>query len=164
MVESRGLTEGMVWDALKDVHDPEIPTLSIVELKIVRSVSVQGARIAVEITPTFSGCPALDLMKDQIIEKVVSLGAKDVAVNINRSLVWSTDLLDHETKLKLREHGIAPPPVLGKNLAVTLQLPVECPYCGSSETTLESSFGPTLCRQIFYCDKCRQSFERFKPL
>ena len=163
-VTARHITEEQVWDALREVMDPEIPVLSLVDLHVVRSVEVQENKVKVVITPTFSGCPALDHMKGEIHEKLTELGVEHIDVVVNRSLSWSTDLLDDSAKSKLRSFGVAPPPTRQENLSITLSLPVECPFCGSSHTNLESPFGPTLCKQIFYCDNCRQSFERFKPL
>lgn len=163
--DERQITEEQVWDALRDVQDPEIPVLSIVDLRIVRAVEVSDDTVKVVITPTFSGCPALDHMKEQIHEKLSGLGVQHIDVVVNRSLSWSTDLLDDSVKSKLRSFGVAPPPMKQENsLSVALSLPVECPFCSSSHTNLESPFGSTLCKQIFYCDNCRQSFERFKPL
>jgi ring-1,2-phenylacetyl-CoA epoxidase subunit PaaD len=154
----------IVWELLGEVQDPEIPTLSLTDLKIVRSVEVSGSSAKIVITPTFSGCPAIDHIRTLITDKLLSAGFTSVDVIIDRSRPWSSDLLDESAKEKLRSFGIAPPPAKSENLAVTLSLPVACPFCGSKQTTLESEFGPTLCRQIFYCEDCSQSFERFKPL
>ncbi len=156
--------EEEVWTALSQIADPEIPVLSLVDLHIVRAVHVLGKRVVVEMTPTFLGCPALDYMKDQIREKLLDLGFEEVQVELKLSPAWSTDMLDDDVKEKLRAFGIAPPVRKKENLAATLAQLVECPFCGSSQTHLTSPFGPTLCRQIFFCDQCRQSFERFKPV
>ncbi|HWP83536.1 MAG TPA: 1,2-phenylacetyl-CoA epoxidase subunit PaaD [Bacteroidota bacterium] len=161
---SRSIHQEAVWELLGEIPDPEIPTISITDLKIVRNVAVEGASVTVVLTPTFSGCPALDHMRTLIEEKLRAAGFETVNVTLDRSLPWSSDLLTESVKEKLRSFGIAPPPKRGENLAVTLSLPVACPYCGSAQTTLENEFGPTLCRQIFYCQHCSQSFERFKPL
>ena len=157
-------TEQQVFDALAEISDPEIPVLSVVDMKIISHVEVHDNSVSVEITPTFVGCPALELIKDQIRSKLLSLGFEQVSVQTNFTKPWSTDLLDSQAKEKLRTFGIAPPVTVQLNLAQTLAEPVPCPFCNSQRTHLESSFGPTLCKQIFYCDSCRQSFERFKPL
>lgn len=161
---THSLEEERVWDALAEVVDPEIPVLSIVEMKIVSRVEVDGTSVSVEITPTFVGCPAIGLLKDQIRERLSRMGFAEVRVETNFSSPWTTDNLSAATKEKLRSFGIAPPGAVEIDLASALSRPVACPYCGAPETRVESAFGPTLCKQIFYCDSCRQSFERFKPL
>lgn len=159
------LNEHLVWASLHDVKDPEIPALSLVELGVVRSVTVDGERVHVALAPTFSGCPALELMRRQVEEKLLGLGFVEANVTIDRSLAWSSDMLNGEARRKLKAFGVTPPPAKGEiSLSAALSLPVECPFCGSNETTLESAFGSTLCKQIYYCERCRQSFERFKPL
>ncbi|MCI0706917.1 MAG: phenylacetate-CoA oxygenase subunit PaaJ [Ignavibacteriae bacterium] len=163
-VEVQQITLTDAWQALSEISDPEIPVLSLVDLKIIRDVRVEGATATVELTPTFLGCPALDYMKNEIREKLLALGFQTVNVELKLSPAWSTDLLGEEAREKLRVFGIAPPEKRAATLAESLKKPVVCPYCRSSETRLESSFGPTLCKQIYYCEHCRQSFERFKTL
>jgi ring-1,2-phenylacetyl-CoA epoxidase subunit PaaD len=159
MVESKA-TIAEVWKSLGKVMDPQIPVLSIVDLKIVRSVETQGSVVAVHITPTFTGCPALDMIAESIRERLREDGFEHVKVTKDMSARWSTELLDVSARQKLKEFGIAPPGAIG----VQIELPVLCPFCDSSNTKLENSFGPTLCRQLYYCNSCRQSFERFKSL
>ncbi|MBI3004119.1 MAG: phenylacetate-CoA oxygenase subunit PaaJ [Ignavibacteriales bacterium] len=156
--------EEKAWKALNSVQDPEIPVLSLVDLQIIRSVRTKGNDVEVEMTPTFMGCPALDRMKEDIQVRLREAGFDEITVNVDRTSSWSTDLLTEPTKEKLRVFGIAPPPKMNETLPVTLLLPVSCPFCGSTKTNLESPFGSTLCKQLYYCDSCRQSFERFKPL
>lgn len=153
-----------VWKALGEVADPEIPVLSLVDLGVIRSVQVQESGVEIEMTPTFTGCPALERMKEDVEMKLKSKGFESVVIRVNHAVQWSTDNLDETTKEKLRVFGIAPPPKTMESLAVTLELPVVCPFCSSARTHLESPFGATLCKQIYYCDSCLQSFERFKPL
>ncbi len=162
---NRSLDDERVWEALASVKDPEIPVLSIVDMKIVSRVRASGTAVEVEITPTFAGCPALALMKDEIRKVLTEMGFTDVSVETNFTAPWSTDLLEPDAREKLRSFGIAPPPrPVQIDLGRALAEPVACPYCASAATHLESAFGATLCKQIFYCDACRQSFERFKPL
>lgn len=156
--------EAEVWKALGEVADPEIPVLSLVELGVIRSVRLQESGVEVEMTPTFTGCPAMERMKEDVEMKLKSIGFEPVVIRVNRTVGWSTDNLDESAKEKLRIFGIAPPPKTRESLAVTLDLPVMCPFCSSARTHLESPFGATLCKQIYYCDSCLQSFERFKPL
>ncbi len=156
--------ESKAWNALQTVQDPEIPALSLLDLHIIRSVKVEDNGVEVEMTPTFMGCPALERMKEDVRLRLYEAGFTSVRVHVNHSTPWSTDLLGERAKEKLKEFGIAPPPRMTNSLPATLLLPVSCPFCASSETHMESAFGSTLCKQIYYCNSCRQSFERFKPL
>lgn len=160
----RKLSLAEAWEALESIRDPEIPVLSLVELQVVRHLRVEGATVDVEMTPTFLGCPALEYLKGEVRRKLLEVGFEQVSITLKLSPPWSTDLLSPEVREKLRSFGIAPPEQRQRSLQETLKKPVACPFCGSFETRLESPFGPTLCRQIYYCDRCLQSFERFKPL
>ena len=160
------LTEADVWDALAAIPDPEIPVVSLVDLGVVRDVAVDGERVRVEFTPTFLGCPALEVMRDAMAEKVRALGGEpDVAVITDDS--WSTDKITAAGREKLRAAGFAPPAprAAGKPTLVQLQSAVfRCPYCSSTDTRLENIFGPTPCRSLRYCNACRQPFEQFKTI
>jgi ring-1,2-phenylacetyl-CoA epoxidase subunit PaaD len=158
------LTEERAWKALRTVVDPEIPVLSIVEMRLVSRIEVDGSSATVHFTPSFSGCPAIAHIKERISESLQQAGFTTVRVETDYATAWSTDLLDASAKEKLRAFGVAPPGPTEPVLADALARTVPCPMCGSAATHLESAFGPTLCKQIFYCDGCRQSFERFKPL
>ena len=160
------VTADEVWEALAEVPDPEIPVISLVDLGVVKSVSVDAPRVRIEFTPTFMGCPALDAMRRQMEDAVVSLGGEpQVDVVLDDS--WSTDRITPEGREKLREAGFAPPPPRAEAPTglVQLQRAVHrCPYCGSTETRLENIFGPTPCRSLRYCESCRQPFEQFKTI
>jgi ring-1,2-phenylacetyl-CoA epoxidase subunit PaaD len=158
------LTVNDIRSALHEVKDPEIPVLSLVDLNVVRDVRVVDHAVFVRIVPTFSGCPAMELMRQEVEAKLRELGLQDFEVLVDRTAKWSTDELSDEVRDKLREFGIAPPVRKGSSLVAALMLPVECPFCRSTETRLDGEFGATLCKQLFYCVGCRQSFERFKPL
>jgi ring-1,2-phenylacetyl-CoA epoxidase subunit PaaD len=155
-----------VWEALAEVPDPEIPVISIVDLGVVRDVAVDGDRVHVEFTPTFLGCPALDYMRDRMTEVIAALGAQaDVEVVMDDS--WSTDRITPEGREKLRAAGFAPPAPREASAPKLVQLQsavFRCPYCNSTDTTLENIFGPTPCRSIRYCASCRQPFEQFKTI
>lgn len=158
------LTLEAAWTALEDVADPEIPVVSIVDLGIVRRIEKEGGTMKVSITPTFAGCPALLAMKDQITEVLQAAGHPKVKVEVVLSPAWTTDWLSDETREKLRRFGLAPPPVHEGKVELILMEEAACPYCGSDHTVLKNSFGPTLCRAIYFCNDCRQPFEQFKPL
>jgi ring-1,2-phenylacetyl-CoA epoxidase subunit PaaD len=160
------VTAAEVWDALAEIPDPEIPVISIVDLGVVRDVQVGDGRVRVEFTPTFLGCPALEVMHDAMAARIAELGAEpDVRVVLDDS--WSTDKITPKGREKLRESGFAPPAPrsAGAPQLVQLQTAVfRCPYCGSTETRLENIFGPTPCRSLRYCTSCRQPFEQFKTI
>jgi ring-1,2-phenylacetyl-CoA epoxidase subunit PaaD len=160
------VTAAAVWAALDEIPDPEIPVISLVDLGVVRDVAVDGAHVRIEFTPTFLGCPALEVMRRAMEEKVEALGGEpEVAVIQDDS--WSTDRISPAGREKLREAGLAPtvPRAAGATTLVQLQSKAfRCPYCGSTETRLENIFGPTPCRSIRWCESCRQPFEQFKTI
>ncbi len=158
------IDEKTIWDELGKISDPEIPVLSLIEMKVIRSVSMENGEVKVVMSPTFVGCPALEYMKSEIRERLAGIGCEHVDIETTFTPPWSTDMLDDDVKEKLRKFGIAPPPRNEGEFTAVLALPVACPFCQSTNTHLESAFGATLCRQIFYCDECRQSFDRFKPI
>jgi ring-1,2-phenylacetyl-CoA epoxidase subunit PaaD len=161
------VTAEQVWNALAEIPDPEIPVVSLVDLGVIRDVAVENGRVRVEFTPTFLGCPALEVMRDAMAERVRELGAEpDVRVISDDS--WSTDRITPAGREKLRASGFAPPAPRSAGTSTTLvQLQsavFRCPYCGSPETKLENIFGPTPCRSLRYCTACRQPFEQFKTI
>jgi ring-1,2-phenylacetyl-CoA epoxidase subunit PaaD len=160
------VTAEKVWEALGELPDPEIPAISLVDLGVVRDVQVEGEHVRVEFTPTFLGCPAQEVMRDQMAEAVRSLGGEpEIDVVLDDS--WSTDRITPEGRRKLEESGFAPPRPRTASGPTLVQLEAHafrCPYCGSSETRLENLFGPTPCRSIRYCESCRQPFEQFKTI
>jgi ring-1,2-phenylacetyl-CoA epoxidase subunit PaaD len=153
-----------VWEILRTVPDPEIPVISLVDLGVVRSVHLEGKGVEVIIRPTFSGCPAMEHMRAEVERALHEEGYEPVKVVIDRLSSWSTNELSESARRRLTAIGIAPPPKATGDLAADLARPVDCPLCGSGDTHLDSAFGATLCKQIFRCRSCRQSFERFKPL
>jgi ring-1,2-phenylacetyl-CoA epoxidase subunit PaaD len=157
-------SEADVRSALGQIEDPEMPVISIVELGIVRDVKVDGRRAEVTIAPTFSGCPALSEIQRLVRDKVLELGFDDVGVTLSLNPPWSTDWISPSGREKLKQMGIAPPDTHGGNVLTALELPAECPYCGSKNTTRRNSFGPTPCRAIYFCNNCVQPFEKVKPL
>jgi ring-1,2-phenylacetyl-CoA epoxidase subunit PaaD len=155
-----------VWDALAGIPDPEIPVISLVDLGVIRDVGVSNGSVRVEFTPTFLGCPALEVMRDAMAERIRALGAEpEIVVRADDS--WSTDRITPAGREKLRASGFAPPAPREASAPTLVQLQsnvFRCPYCGSTETRLENIFGPTPCRSLRYCTSCRQPFEQFKTI
>lgn len=153
-----------IWEALSQVVDPEIPVVSLVEMGIVRSIAWEGDTLVVAIAPTFSGCPALEVMKRDIAASLEELGYIRSRVDVSLSPPWTTDWITESGREKLQAFGISPPEKHSGEVLSVLLNPVECPYCGSMATTMQNGFGPTPCRMIFTCENCKQPFESFKPL
>lgn len=153
--------------ALHEVKDPEVPVIDVVELGIVREVVVEGGRVTVSVTPTYSGCPATQVIEREIRRALVTRGFDEVVVKTVLYPAWTTDWIAPEGREKLRAYGIAPPGPSAELNLVQLGGPtkaVQCPWCGSSNTTKESEFGSTACKSIHTCQSCHQPFEHFKPL
>lgn len=163
----RRLSAADVIGALDQVPDPEIPGVSIVELGMIGSVDVRPEEIAVELLPTFVGCPALEVIRASVASRLGDFG-RAVRVDVSFATPWSSDRISAAGREKLRASGFAPPgPIrLGRLLPMldASAVPVACPYCGSLRTTLDNAFGPTQCRSIRHCSDCRQPFEAFKPI
>jgi len=160
------VAEEQVWEALGEIPDPEIPVISLVELGVIRGVEIEDGRVRVDFTPTFLGCPALEVMQTAMAERIRELGAEpEVRVLTDDS--WSTDRITPEGREKLREAGFAPPTPREAGAPTLVQLQSQafrCPYCGSTDTKLDNIFGPTPCRSLRYCNACRQPFEQFKTI
>ena len=160
------VSEAEVWKALAEIPDPEIPVISLVELGVVRDVEVEDGQVRVGFTPTFLGCPALEVMREAMADRIRELGAEpDVRILTEDS--WSTDRITPTGREKLRASGFAPPQPRAEGTPTLVQLEsnaFRCPYCGSRDTALENLFGPTPCRSLRYCRSCRQPFEQFKTI
>ncbi len=160
------VTAEQVWDALSEIPDPEIPVISLVDLGVVREVDVHDGTVRVDFTPTFLGCPALEVMRDAMADQIRALGAEP-EINVRLDDSWSTDRITPEGREKLRASGFAPPAPREATAPTLVQLQSNvhrCPYCGSTETRLENIFGPTPCRSLRYCATCKQPFEQFKTI
>jgi ring-1,2-phenylacetyl-CoA epoxidase subunit PaaD len=156
-----------IWALLNEVMDPEVPVISIVELGIVRDVRVANEKATVTITPTYSGCPAMNAIEQEIVEALKGRGIEEVEIRTVFSPAWTTDWIGAEAREKLRAYGIAPPSPVDHSAPIGIgrrRPAIRCPYCGSNETTLQSEFGPTACKSIHVCRSCRQPFEEFKPI
>jgi ring-1,2-phenylacetyl-CoA epoxidase subunit PaaD len=159
--------ETRVWDALQGVKDPEIPAVSVVEMGMVRDVDVTEGRARVVILPTFTGCPAVPVIKQDVTQAVAGVdGVTEVDVQMAFDPPWTTDRITEAGRVKLQEFGLAPPTGNGPVLIAEIGLPqiAICPFCGSRETTVENMFGPTPCRAVYYCNGCRNPFEQFKDV
>ena len=163
--------ENEVWRALSEVHDPEIPPCSITDLGIIERIEVTNDAIQVDLLPTFSGCPALDVIREDVEAAVGQLGGdRAVRVRFVYSKAWTSDRITPEGRRALGEYGVTPPGEGGGHTVVIPRAALErtsggvaCPFCGSENTVLESAFGPTLCRSTHFCRSCRNPFEAFKP-
>jgi ring-1,2-phenylacetyl-CoA epoxidase subunit PaaD len=163
--------ESAVWAALAEIADPEIPAISLVDLGVIRGFAFEprtagGERLTVELMPTFVGCPAIDVMRQQIGERLGGL-ADEVVVELTFAEPWTSDRITPAGREALRASGFAPPVIIGSAFggdSLTVLRIATCPYCVSRNTTLENPFGPTLCRAIYHCTDCRQPFEAFKPV
>jgi len=166
----RTLTREAVWEALAEVPDPEIPVVSVVDLGLVHRVELDGERLRVELLPTFVGCPALELIRRSVADRLAGMAPR-VEVEMTFAVPWTSDRITPDGRRKLRQSGFAPPgpaAVVGdaRPLFVTIAMrpTATCPWCGSADTALENLFGPTLCRTVFWCNHCRQPFEQFKAV
>ncbi len=151
------------WEVAASVLDPEVPVLTIEDLGVLRDVAVEGDRVTVTITPTYSGCPAMDAIRDDVVLALMSAGFADVDVLLVLAPAWTTDWMTDAGKRKLAEYGIAPP--TGRAAArgpIRLQLSVRCPRCGSLDTRELSRFGSTSCKALYECRACLEPFDHFK--
>lgn len=155
------------WEVLRGIPDPEIPVINIVELGIVRGVTVSGTSVRVAITPTYSGCPAMHAIEEDIGARLRESGYSDVEVTQQLSPAWTTDWMTGEAKERLRGYGIVPPQRVqgtdGHRIHIFAR-GINCPQCGSENTERLSEFGSTACKAMYRCIDCREPFDYFKPL
>ena len=156
--------EKEIWQILEEVKDPEIPVLSVLDMGIVRSVKADEDQINVVITPTYSGCPAMDVIAMDIRLKLMEKGYRHVFVQQQLSPAWTTDWMTEEGKQKLKAFGIAPPDQKPQFCATEMfrEVVVQCPRCNSYHTELISQFGSTACKAIYRCLSCKEAFDYFK--
>jgi len=153
------VTEDAVREALRAVMDPEIPTCSITDLGIVHDVRITSEKIEIDLLPTFAGCPALDVIREDVEAAIRKLTSDaDLRVRFVNDPPWTTDRISVGGREALGAYGITPPVLLG----IGRKEARTCPYCGSEQTIEESAFGPTPCRTVHYCSSCRNPFEGFK--
>ena len=163
---TKEITETEIWSSLENVKDPEIPVISVVDMGMITGIEIRNSNSAqITMTPTFVGCPAIDLIKKGISEEVMKLGFDEVEVKVDFETKWTSDRMKASAKIELEKFGLAPPVMLNDDELTVDQLNnVRCPHCHSTDTTLRSAFGSTLCRAIRFCFSCKQGFEQFKPV
>ncbi|WP_449407774.1 1,2-phenylacetyl-CoA epoxidase subunit PaaD [Microbacterium maritypicum] len=152
------------WSIAASVPDPEVPVLTIEDLGVLRAVRVDGAAVHVDITPTYSGCPAMDTIRDDVVLALTAAGYSPVDVSLVLSPAWTTDWMSDAGKQKLERFGIAPPTgraAVGAG-PIRLALSVRCPQCGSLDTREVSRFGSTSCKALYECRACLEPFDHFK--
>ena len=159
------ISEAYIREELKQVKDPEIPTISIVDLGIVTGVKIENKDVHVTLTPTFAGCPALRLMEDMVKDHLnANSMLRKITVETSFETTWTTDLITPEGHIAIKKHGLAPPKRNCSTISMEILESTKCPYCDSDNTSMKSPFGPTLCRSLHYCNNCKQAFEGFKPV
>jgi len=167
MIQTDNISKEKIMKWLEEVTDPEIPVLNVVEMGIVRKVEIEDEKIVVKITPTYSGCPAMNAIAQDLHKKLLEKGVSDFEIKTDYSETWTTDWMTSEAKRKLKEYGIAPPDAVERDEDFLLDLKgkqkvVPCPHCNSINTKLQSRFGSTACKAQYFCNNCNQPFEHFK--
>ena len=159
------VTKERIWELMEEVFDPEVPVLTVVDLGVVREVNLENDVWNIVITPTYSGCPAMKRIEDDIIDKLKENGIENVSVELVLSPAWTTDWLSEAGRRKLREYGIAPPVAeVDKSVLFAEQPVVPCPKCNSKNTKMISQFGSTACKAHYQCEDCMEPFDYFKCL
>lgn len=157
-------TKEEIFTLLEKVKDPEIPVISLVQLGVVKDVRVEGGKVFVEIVPTFAGCPAIEMMKNDVIKTLGEAGVKEMDVQIKYKSEWTTNQITPKGKVLLKDFGLSPPKEFEGELTLEMLEHAQCPRCDSTNTRLLSTFGPTACRSIHHCEDCHETFEQMKPL
>ncbi|HVF96316.1 MAG TPA: 1,2-phenylacetyl-CoA epoxidase subunit PaaD [Flavisolibacter sp.] len=157
-------SEQEIWQLLEEVKDPEVPVLSILDLGIVRAVNIDGEKINITITPTYSGCPAMDVISMDVRLKLIEKGYRHIAVQQQLSPAWTTDWMTEEGKAKLKAFGIAPPNAKQQFCSSEMfkEEAIQCPHCGSYHSEVISQFSSTACKAMYRCLACKEAFDYFK--
>lgn len=161
---SNNTQEQTIWKILGNVNDPEVPVLSVTDLGIVREVKIQNENIEITITPTYTGCPAMDVISTNIKMELLANGFKNITITSVLSPAWTTDWMTEQGKRKLKEYGIAPPNPKQQVCREELfsEESIQCPHCNSYHTHRISEFGSTACKALYQCDDCKEPFDYFK--
>jgi ring-1,2-phenylacetyl-CoA epoxidase subunit PaaD len=158
------------WDVLRDVNDPEVPVISVVDLGIVRDVTVEDGELVVAVTPTYSGCPATEAIEESIVAALDAAGLGPTRIRMQRAPAWTSDWISAQGRAKLHAYGIAPPGPVDREAAAPLRFiarapaPLACPRCASTNTERLAAFGATACKALWRCRACGEPFEHFKPI
>jgi ring-1,2-phenylacetyl-CoA epoxidase subunit PaaD len=163
--KTENITKESIYKLLEEVHDPEVPVLTVLDLGIVRDVNIVGDKIEIIITPTYSGCPAMDVITINIRLKLLENGFKNFEVKQILSPAWTTDWMSEEGKKKLKAFGIAPPnpkQVVCEPELFAEEEAIQCPHCDSYHTQRISEFGSTACKALYKCNNCQEPFDYFK--
>ena len=158
------ITQDQVYAWLEEVKDPEIPVLSLVDLGVITDIQLSESGVKIEMTPTFVGCPALDMMKTEIHGVLAKRGIKNISIDVTFRKAWTSDMISEKGRMALKKFGLAPPPSREVFAELEVLDYAICPRCDGNDTELKNPFGPTLCRSIHYCNTCKEAFEQFKPL
>lgn len=158
------ITKDDIYTWLEEVKDPEIPVLSLVDLGVITGIETRENSVKIEMTPTFVGCPALDMMKSEIAEVLTKHGVENISIDVTFRTPWTSDLITEKGRQALKKFGLAPPPSREVFADLEILEHAVCPRCDGTDTELKNPFGPTLCRSIHYCNSCKEAFEQFKPL
>lgn len=161
MVIGATISPKKIWELLAEVTDPEVPVLTILDLGIVRDIKISGDEIEVIITPTYTGCPAMDMIAMNIRLALMANGFSNIKITSVLAPAWTTDWMSEEGKQKLKEYGIAPPVSRSDRPGLT-DNSIECPQCHSTNTRLISEFGSTACKALYQCNDCKEPFDHFK--
>jgi len=170
MIAETKISPSQIWEILAQIADPEIPVLSIVDLGIVRDINIDENNIEIFITPTYSGCPAMDVISMNIRMELMQKGFANIKITQQLSPAWTTDWMTEKGKAQLRAYGIAPPQTLSEKsqssrinkMLFNDEVIVECPQCHSKNTKLLSQFGSTACKALYQCQDCKEPFDYFK--
>jgi ring-1,2-phenylacetyl-CoA epoxidase subunit PaaD len=153
-----------LWSIANQVTDPEVPVLTVVDLGVVRDIEAEGKSVLITITPTYTGCPAMDVIGEELQKIFLRNGFTEVKIKTVLSPAWTTDWISEEAKEKLRKYGIAPPEnsTADKNALLGKEREVKCPRCRSVQTKMISNFGSTACKALWQCEECKEPFDYFK--
>jgi ring-1,2-phenylacetyl-CoA epoxidase subunit PaaD len=161
------ISKDQILTYLREVKDPEVPVIDVVELGVIRHVELEGNQVRIDLTPTYSGCPAMKVIEQEIVFTLNAKGIENIVLKTVLSPPWTTDWMSEETRQKLKKYGITPPGKVGTDDLNPLHRQskeVSCPFCDSTDTRLTSQFGSTACKALYYCHNCQQPFEHFKCL
>ncbi len=158
------ISRDAIYACLAEIKDPEIPVLSLTDLGVIRDVGFHDDMVKIILTPTFVGCPAIQVMRDEIVSALQKKGFDKVEVELSFREPWTSDMISEQGRQAIRKFGLAPPPPATLIGDINVLENAPCPRCNGTDTELRNAFGATLCRAIHYCNQCQEAFEQFKPI